>query len=108
MKSTAITEQPHWWKKGQSGNPKGRPKKGDTMADYIKLATDQELNGYPVRAMIAEMLVMLSLGALDPKIRLQAIGMIIDYSDGRAPTRILNATDEDGTTIPFIIERSAS
>ena len=27
----------HKWKKGESGNPNGRPKKGETMTDLLKV-----------------------------------------------------------------------
>lgn len=50
----ALNVLPHQWKKGQSGNPEGRPK-GKTMKEYAKellqAQTDEErqafLNGIP-------------------------------------------------------------
>lgn len=44
------------WKKGQSGNPKGRPK-GAGLTDAVRRVLSQEHNGRPVVEVLAEIVV---------------------------------------------------
>jgi hypothetical protein len=44
-------EKPWRWRPGQSGNPKGRPKKGDSMAEFLRAGLDEI---HPVEQRLAE------------------------------------------------------
>lgn len=73
--------------KGQSGNPKGRPKKGHTLSDAIKEALDKRdvQKGYDKvtrNQAIAEVLTQEAL-----KGNLTAINMVLDRMEGRPMIR---------------------
>lgn len=83
--------------KGVSGNPNGRPRKGDSYTEYIekavkKLKSVQKgkdgsvINKYKGKAVLAMALVDLATNKeYPPQIRLQAIKEIIERNDGKAP-----------------------
>lgn len=85
------------FKPGVSGNPNGRPKKGDSYTEYIdkavkKLKSVQKgkdgsvINKYKGKAVLAMALVDLATNKeYPPQIRLQAIKEIIERNDGKAP-----------------------
>lgn len=106
------------FKPGVSGNPKGRPKKGDSYTEYIdkavkKLKSVQKskdgtvLNKYKGKAVLAMALVDLATNKeYPPQIRMQAIKEIIDRTDGKAPQYLAMKTqieqDGGGITLNFI------
>lgn len=66
------------WQTGQSGNPAGRPRKGETMTDALKARVDA--------GAIAEKLIKLALAD-----DLGALKYIYDRVDGR-PVETINQT----------------
>ncbi len=98
------------WKPGQSGNPNGRPKKGDTLTDLLReyvegiavLPVGPEGQKRRVRvkkALIREM-VNRALGGSD-----QIMIHILDRLDGRVVSK-LEMTGEDGGPVGLNIIRS--
>jgi hypothetical protein len=89
------------FKKGQSGNPKGRPKKGDAITDIIRSTLDQvrevrdEETGRTRKRTLKQLLVntLIRLGVVDKD--LDAIKYLIDRCDGRPSQRVeIDADDE--------------
>lgn len=81
------------WKPGQSGNPKGRPPKDQTMTDALTLQAPKE----QIAAKLIEM-------ALEGNVA--AIKYIYDRIDG-APRQALEVSGEQEKPVPLIILRSA-
>ena len=85
------------WKKGQSGSPKGRAKKGQCYADMLEKAVkklksqtkDKDGNviaQYKGKMVIAMAVVDLATNkTYPPQVRLTAIKEIFDRTDGKAP-----------------------
>lgn len=94
-KLTEVEKAERTWlfKKGVSGNPNGRPKKGKAFAELIDkelLRLKQEmsqkdgsLRNVNGKQMLAITLVRLALFSEDEKIKLQAIEKIMDRIDGK-------------------------
>ena len=78
--------KPHMWKKGQSGNPKGRPKKGKRLTDIIEKylpmvpEIDENPDGKTYQDLIAEALL---IGAVKGNAVL--IKEVLDRVDGKVP-----------------------
>lgn len=83
------------WKKGESGNKAGRPKKGDSFNDYIEKAikkiksVQKDKSGNVVarnkgKSVLATALIDLATNpAYPPQIRLQALKEVFDRLDGK-------------------------
>ena len=73
------------WVKGQSGNPKGRARKGKTMTDALRSVLDQKIwpFGRTGRELLVLRLFALGLGG-DEK----AIQYICDRLDGKPPQAV--------------------
>jgi len=87
------------WQPGQSGNPAGRPKKGDAWADIYGEIMEEAVGtvavrgGLPgksrrkVRRAIADRVVLLALFDADRSIALKAMQLIQDRESGRPHQR---------------------
>lgn len=73
------------------------------MAAIIRERLEQEIDGVPIKQLVADMMIMLALGALDPAVRIRACTTLIDYTDGKPPIQIANPEGPDGNAIPLII-----
>ncbi len=67
------------WQKAQSGNPKGRPKKGQTLTEIVRATTlrANEQGVLPAQALADKLLSLANAGDLD------AIKYIYDRVDGK-------------------------
>lgn len=74
-------QQPtHLWKPGQSGNPNGRPKRGNTMADLLRKCLEAEgKNKLTAKQEIIEKLLDLAKNG-----DMVAIKTILERIDGKA------------------------
>ncbi len=67
------------WKKGQSGNPRGRPPRGVTMTNALKrLLAKRDTDGRPWRDVVAQALVDAALAG-----NVSAIKEIYERLDGK-------------------------
>jgi hypothetical protein len=90
------------WKKGTSGNPKGRPKKGESWADLIKTISDmtgpeiaeefaylaKTLRQYPDNVTLRTLIVIRALVALVNEPNTALFREIMDRTDGKVPDRL--------------------
>jgi len=94
------------WKKGQSGNPKGRPKKGQTMTDLLETELSKKgLGGntsFTARQAVVQKLLRLATDeAVEASTRLAAIKYIFDRLDGR-PEVTQKITADDAPQVVII------
>ena len=76
------------WEKGQSGNPAGRPKKGEALTDVLRDKVDKEA--------VAEKLISIAMEKGD----IVALKYIYDRIDGR-PVETVN---QNVTEAPKVIQ----
>ncbi|MGA2765981.1 MAG: DUF5681 domain-containing protein, partial [Spirochaetia bacterium] len=69
--------------KSASGNPKGRPRKGDSTAEVLRILLDQVKDGRTRREIIAEALLSKAEGGDVP-----AAGTVMERVEGRSPYTI--------------------
>lgn len=75
------------WKRGQSGNPRGRPKREETLTDMIRDVLREPVSidddGAPITKArrLAELVVSAALGGTE-----WAVKLVADRTEGRAPT----------------------
>jgi hypothetical protein len=86
--------RPHWWKKGQTGNPGGRPKKIPEISKLLAevLGDEDGMN------MAHEILKVIRKKALDGDIR--AAEVLLDRAYGKATAKI--ELDSEGITIKVV------
>jgi len=79
------------YKKGQSGNPRGRPKKGHAMADALRVALGKRCDdGKIKRRALAEKVVEMALDG-----NTEAIKLVFERMDGKvAQTNVLQGSEE--------------
>lgn len=83
------------WEPGQSGNPKGRPKAGETITDVLRIQADLS------KQEIAEKLIELARGG-----NVAALKYVYDRLDG-APRQSVELTGDKEKPVPLIILRAA-
>ncbi len=89
------------WKKGQSGNPSGRPRKGQTLTELMEEIGDRKgTNGIELRREVVEKIFELArLGDL------AACRLILEYLDGKPVERI---QAEVGPAVHFTSDDAAA
>ncbi len=102
------SRHPGSWKPGQSGNPKGRPKRGDTFHDLfekelkkLSLSYTDEKGTRKIkgkRAIIRAHLAIILSKEVSADTRLRAIDSLYDRIDGR-PKQALEHSGPDGSAI---------
>ena len=87
---------------GQSGNPKGRPRKNKSLTDVLtKYLRVKEEDGRPRNVVLAERLWQLT-NCVDPDVALSAIKYIYDRSDGK-PVESQQVSGPGGKDLAFTI-----
>jgi hypothetical protein len=72
------------FKPGQSGNPKGRPKSGSTIADVLRDIGQQKKNGKTKLQIVLDKVMEMAMRGYMP-----AIEFIADRTEGKALERVL-------------------
>lgn len=92
---TAHLDQ-YKWKPGQSGNPKGRPKKR-LISDALRAKLEVELGeGETLADLIASRIVDMIKSEDDPKAFTQLFKEIVDRTEGRPAQKIEVNPNDDG------------
>lgn len=84
------------FQKGQSGNPKGRPSTGKSIAEYIR-----KLGGEDGRTYVDELHQLATMPHDDPRVRMMAIGLLLERGFGKPPQDV-NLGNQDGN--PLIVK----
>lgn len=91
---------PNQWQPGQSGNPNGRPKKGESWSDIFSKKFE-EMDGEVTRKeAVAEKLIKLVEDTegdeANPHLALNAAKFIIEHMDGKAQQKVQMTGADDG------------
>ena len=86
------------WKKGQSGNPNGRPKKGYSITEWFREMLDSKPD---VKDAIGKSIMKKALEG-----DTAAQKMVWQYMDGM-PSQNLELTGKNGEDIKFVVTRKA-
>lgn len=84
------------FKPGQSGNPNGRPRVGEALAEYVR-----SLGGPDARAYIDQLHALATIKHDNPGIRIKAIELLMDRGWGK-PTELHEHVVPEGITIRHI------
>lgn len=85
------------WQAGQSGNPKGRPKRGETISELIRaVLREKGPEGIANRKLVAQKLVALALDG-----NMDAIKVVLDRVDGKVVEKLEHSGAGGG---PLILE----
>ena len=73
------------WKKGESGNPNGRPRKNRALSDLLRTVGGKKPDGkdQPNKRLLAETLWTMAVGG-----DVAAARLIYEYVDGKPPQRV--------------------
>ncbi len=91
------------FQKGQSGNPKGRPKKGMSWSDVLKEMADEEIEG-DANVKTKMQIIASRLWKKANEGDLKAIEMLMDRIDGKAKQSVDHTTNGESMnlTISFV------
>jgi hypothetical protein len=87
---------PHLWKPGQSGNPKGRPKKLSLIKEWMEEPSFSDANKTKLRVLFDKMY----MGAIKGNVTLQI--WLMEKVDGK-PKQLVEHEDQDGKAYPAMI-----
>ena len=99
MPDTTTTAWGRPFQPGQSGNPKGRPRVGETVAEYIRGKFGPE-----ARDLIEQLGAIATGGHRDVKARIEAIKLLLAYGFGK-PLESLNISGGVTTIDPAKLAR---
>jgi hypothetical protein len=74
--------------KGQSGNPRGRPKGKDTIANELRTLLRKREGGTSGRARVARRLLRIIFESKDEQAVIKAMTLVMHYVDGRPPDQL--------------------
>ena len=80
---------------GQSGNPNGRPRKGETVTDALRAYASAKWKGKPAKKALAERLWTLAMEN-DDAVGIAALRYIYDRLDGRPKESVEHSTPLEG------------
>ena len=81
------------WVKGVSGNPDGRPVKGNSFAEVIRSIGDEIVDGITNREAIARKIINIALNDKDKR-QLEASKIVMDRVDGKAVEKVIELNTE--------------
>jgi hypothetical protein len=94
-----MPKSPTSFKPGQSGNTKGRPKKGETMTDILKSKIDKNT--------MADNLIKIAFHGEDDKVRFSASKYIYDRIDGMPKQTTQLQGDSENPLTGIVIEKAS-
>ena len=84
------------WQKGESGNPRGRPRKGNTLADAMRtLLAEERSDNRTAKELLVELTFRRAMEG-----NMAALKLIWNYVDGMPPSRDELAISADPDLIP--------